>query len=391
MKNNIIESKLSEIGEFLLKYKCISNIALYGGDSGIVLFLALYYKYSGDERYFQKMQECIEEILETINNANYLHYSFAVGLAGWGWLLEYLNQHELVDIDRDSFLEDIDRYLEIQLDVCIEKENNDQLHGAIGIANYFLKRGIDIPVVKLLNRLNAKKEEENGEYRWSEFHSLKAGKFYDFGLAHGMAGKLYFFRKCYEKGICVAECAENIFGVNKFFLNNIQQNVGSYFPPSIPVESYQSKLEKHCRLAWCYGDPGVLYSLYRAANTVGNNELEELVIRMLENVSLRTTYEQTQIVDAGFCHGTAGVAHIYNRLYHHTKNDKFYQTASFWNNKSIEYSSKASENCGFQFYDPENGWLNSKGVLTGISGVGLTFISFLSPSISDWDECLLLS
>jgi len=89
---------------------------------------------------FQEWLTHLHNILEEkLSNESFL-FKFCDGLAGIGWLYEYLSQRKIIDYDIIFFLEDCDICLEKALEKFILGARYDFLHGGVGVALYFAKR-----------------------------------------------------------------------------------------------------------------------------------------------------------------------------------------------------------------------------------------------------------
>jgi lantibiotic modifying enzyme len=98
--------------------------------------------------------------------------------------------------------------------------------------------------------------------------------------------------------------------------------------------------------------------------------------------------------DACFCHGTSGIAHIFNRFYLETKVPDFNSARQYWINETIKKADFENTECVFKTWESSDmRFQNDFGLLNGITGVGLTLLGFLSDNIEDlsWDKSLLLS
>lgn len=74
------------------------DISLTTGNSGRILFLTAYYTQTQDETCHQKIEELLEENFAILNREP-VTASFHNGLAGYGWLLQYLVKNHLLDQD----------------------------------------------------------------------------------------------------------------------------------------------------------------------------------------------------------------------------------------------------------------------------------------------------
>lgn len=336
---------------FLDRKTYIGNIGLYTGDSGVLLLLTQYYLWSGDERYVNKAYEVLTKIEEMISGKNVLS-TFCSGLAGYGWLLCYLNEKEVLDIDEDYFAE-LDTLLELWINKMQARREYDLMHGLLGLGLYFLKRQKVDPVRNILNTLAQDAEyDDNGEIRWFSYSQYRP-KRYDFGLAHGMAGFLYFLNKCYALGIEQELCYQLGNGIVQFYLHNEMDasTVGSYYPYSILYDDYNQHAytPTKCRLAWCYGDVSSLSVIYQYAKLVGDKRLERTTVDKLVSTSYRRDLKDVEIKDAQFCHGASGLAHMYNRLYRQTGRCEFKSAAVYWMKVMVTIGLTTNNESGYVF------------------------------------------
>ena len=87
------------------------------------------------------------------------------------------------------------------------------------------------------------------------------------------------------------------------------------------------------RLAWCYGDLGIAFALYRAARARGRDDPAE-ALALARNRGTETQ-EQAGVLDAGLCHGTAGVAHLYMRRHRASGDAELGQAARIWLDRTL--------------------------------------------------------
>lgn len=391
-----VKYNLDRITEYFINsYKLKNNISLYVGDSGIILFLAILYKHTNDKRYAIKMNHILDKLQLLLSKSDRINPSFCRGLAGYGWLMCYLKANDLVSMD-DQYFEPIDSLLKNWMILLCKEGKFDQMHEAIGIGRYFIKRGNVDCVEYIINNLNAVKITTDNEIKWSCIHSNN-NKFedkYDFGLAHGMAGYLYFLGKCYSKGIKANLCLELIQGIEKFYQNNIQDfnECGSFYPFAVPVNDYYPHdRAMHTRMGWCYGDLGVLYTRFIVARFIGNTEMELDALTKLEIISTKRGRQETQAFDAGFCHGTACLVHIFNKLYYMTGRILFKETAMYWIKFTLLQDKSKNTHLGFLYLTMGGQYVIDDSLLEGVTGTAFALLSAIDYSHIDWDEAMMLS
>jgi hypothetical protein len=107
--------------------------------------------------------------------------------------------------------------------------------------------------------------------------------------------------------------------------------------------------------------------------------------------------ERAGCIDAGLCHGTVGLAHIYNRLWQDTGEALFADAARLWYRNTLELRRPGKGIAGFQAYYRDlvpgqpAGWIDDSSFLTGAAGIALALLSAISPVEPAWDRLLLVS
>ena len=99
--NSTISYKINDIAKILQDFNIDNNISLLGGYAGIALFYNYYGKYSKKEDYAEKSFTIISNIFDKISSGE-LYPTFAGGLAGIGWLIEFLEQNDFIESDTDE-------------------------------------------------------------------------------------------------------------------------------------------------------------------------------------------------------------------------------------------------------------------------------------------------
>jgi lantibiotic modifying enzyme len=149
-----------------------------------------------------------------------------------------------------------------------------------------------------------------------------------------------------------------------------------------------------CRSAWCYGDPGISASLFLAANCLNNKVRQKDALKIALRAAVRLP-EHAGVKDAGLCHGSAGLGHIFNRMFQATGNARLKDAARFWFQQTLKFSRKGQGFAGYSAYrskdDGTPEWHDEPDLLTGSAGIGLALLAAISPVAPDWDRMLLLS
>jgi lantibiotic modifying enzyme len=395
-----ISDKLQLIGDhYLGAYASephLDNFSLLPGHAGCMLVQGIFLQRTGDVRYREALLQTEKFLLHKINASDPLSAVFCDGLAGWGWLMIHLKTQGILPDFDETILEQVDAILEQSLDTMLQKGNYDLFYGALGLGMYFLKRKQHHLVARILSHFSASAVQADNEVRWLQFRPVPSAKpRYDFGLPHGITGILYFVHKCYQANVMPALSEELMKKGIGFFLNNIQDEatVHSFFPYWIDAEQYGKTTMQpvRSRLAWCYGDLGILYTLLQLAKTLQNTALEGAVLQMLLKTCVRRTPQETDVEEPGFCHGASGVGYLYMKLFKQTGHPLFKETADHWYRETCALGNKNGP-AGYLFQVGENSWAPASGILEGLGGIALSLLAYAGPAAQDhWDECMFLS
>jgi len=149
------------------------------------------------------------------------------------------------------------------------------------------------------------------------------------------------------------------------------------------------------RLAWCYGDPGIAAALLVAARSTGDAALERLAVELALAAAARPA-ETAGVRDAGLCHGSAGLGHLFNRFYQETGEPQLAAASRRWFEHALDFRLPGEGLAGYRaFWVEDDGvtesWRNRGGLLEGVAGIGLAFLAGLSDFEPAWDRVLMLS
>ena len=219
--------------------------------------------------------------------------------------------------------------------------------------------------------------------------------YYNAGLAHGVPGVIALLGAACDAGVAVAR-ARPLLDEAVAWMLSLRKAApdGSEFPTTI-AEHAQDRERKGCRAAWCYGDPGVAVSLLQAARAAREPEWEGIAVEVGLQTSSRPM-DACGVIDAGLCHGGAGLAHIYNRMYQATGDDRFREAAVRWLERTLAMRRPGEGLAGWLAYHPIDddmklGWGPDPGLLTGVAGIGLALCAAVTPIEPRWDRMLLTS
>jgi lantibiotic biosynthesis protein len=144
------------------------------------------------------------------------------------------------------------------------------------------------------------------------------------------------------------------------------------------------------RSAWCYGDPGVATVLLLAARDVGEPAWAAEATTLAMGAANRPP-DRTGVVDAGLCHGSAGLAHLFNRMYRMTAEPILADAARFWVERTLELCSAAAPGRDATLTDAAWPGCDGPGLLEGAAGVAVALEAACTTAEPIWDQMLLVS
>jgi class I lanthipeptide synthase len=325
------------------------------------------------------------------------------GFAGVGWAAE------LVDQLLNPHAEDRNEAIDDALVRLLSRPNlwpapHDLVVAVTGLGVYALQRWprplatecLRLVVERLQERVQS---DEHGLYWWTPPDGLlhpEARRQYpsgraDLGVAHGMAGAIALLGSICAVGVERKAARRLLEGAVSWLF---AQSVASEAGPTFPVWLAPGLEPARGRCAWCYGDPGIAAALLVAARGVGAAGWEEAALALASRAADRPAAE-TGVVDACFCHGTAGLAHMYNRMYQTTGEPTLRRAALYWVERTLDFYRLARVDEGSWVQgsnDPAKPapWTGI-GLLEGAAGVALVLLAAATSVEPAWDRMFLVS
>lgn len=391
-----INHLLEKIYEYIHNSKLIFPLGAMGGYAGTLLFLLYMHKYSNKEKYLIELQDRIRFLC---SNLGYVKIdSFCNGYAGICWLLRYLHAEGTFECeDIDKLLSDVDKHIYEGLNLSIN--NNDFLHGALGMAYYFTYYNTPYSkdaISAYINALDRSKILENdGCIKWisdAYAKNQKIASVYNLGMAHGMASLIYYLSLCLEKNIEREKTYFMLNGLIKYYMNNTNPNNFSSVYSFWLMPSKKEYTET--RLAWCYGDPGVASSLFRAGSIIKDKSIIDFSLNIFDRTLKRFDKKENYVAEAAICHGSAGLSIIYNSIFQKTRIERYKNAALFWTRDIVKKSEEKGMYAGYVLHDAilENEEENSTilSLINGLSGIGLSMLSSISDDYPSWKKFFMI-
>jgi hypothetical protein len=344
--------------------------------------------------------ECLDRAVEAVSTQA-MNASLYGGFTGVAWAAEQVDGLlDPVSEDRNEAVDEAVLRLLSRVDHW--PGPYDLVEGLTGFGVYALQRYPRPVAIECLGRIvellrEKARHDEHGIYWWTpaeEIHEdlrkqYPSGRV-DLGVAHGVAGAIALLGGVCGAGIEQAIARPLLEGAVPWLL---AQSVPTEAGPSFPLWVAPGFQPYPARCAWCYGDPGIAAALLMAARGVGDAEWEQAAVALARRAAERPASE-TGVVNGGFCHGAAGLAHIYNRMYQATAEPKLGRAAVYWLERTLDFYRLARKNKGSWV---QGSWDQKPWTWTGIelvegaAGVALVLLAAATSVEPVWDRMFLIS
>lgn len=396
-----INKKLDEIFHKVLDSISVKSLdyGLFTGKSGLILFLYYYAALTKSDKYKLCANDCLENIFLDLNQRDSLEINICEGVVGVYSMLCHLEQFEIVSNTLVEYDSEFDDFV---YDRCIqyfERRNFDYLYGASGLLFYLVQRyelSREIKYLSMINNithliyLNLQRN-----FAWFEyFHNISGN--INLGIAHGLTSLFLIYTKIINwSDEMKFEYSFVLSSISSYYMRFLdQKNGNSYFPDIYNIYE-NSNWTYDTRLAWCYGDLGCLKAILNYSLINSDSKLFGNVIKILKEEAIsRRDLNRNMIIDAGLCHGSSGIANYFQSLFYAYKCREFKEAAQYWYSITLDFSKYEHGYAGYCEAAKFNGEIYYKKTLDfigGISGIGLSFISYISPKYSTWNDYLLFN
>ena len=370
---------------------------LAGGAAGLALFFHWLERAEPDGSAEQLAEELLEAAFEAVG-AQPMGVALFSGFTGVAWAVQHLEDGR----EEDDALSDVDDALARRLQVSPWRGDFDLIKGLVGLGVYALERLPRAAAVRCLEGVVARLAElaephpsglawkTRPEWMLPERRKRWPQGWYDLGVAHGMPGIVAVLAGAVRADVAAAEARRLLDGVWRYLLAQRLPEPGASFPASI----FPGTEAKPGRAAWCYGTPGATLTLFSAARVLGDTAREAEVLALAREAAKRPV-AASGVVDAGLCHGSAGLTHIFNRFFQATGESVFADAARTWLEHTLALKTPGQGIGGYAAWgrDAEDtpAWVARPGLLEGTAGVALALLAAASPVEPTWDRVLLMS
>ena len=366
-----------------------SDPSLNDGTAGIALFYAYLAAETGEEEWSDCAIRLIEQAIDAVADrplTPWLHGGFA----GVGWVLKHAEPLLFEEGEEDDA---ISEWLAAALDGPVRKGEFDLISGLTGYGVYALE-ALPRPAARrvlerVIERLAETGETAEGGFTWFTPPDMvpewQVGRipngYYNLGVAHGVPGVISMLASCAAAG--VLRDRTMLDGAVAWLLRQKGGADDWTFPhflaPGVEVTP--------SRVAWCYGDPGLAAALFTAGRKAGRPEWEAVALAMARRCAKRTA----GLIDASLCHGSAGLAHLYNRLHQASGDEVMSETARSYYRHALDLRREGEGIGGYLSWAEEQVWAPNPGFLVGAAGTALALLAAVTAREPEWDRTLAIS
>lgn len=383
--------------------KTTEDLFLGRGKLASALYLYKYGIVLNDKNIINKGLTLFENIYltfeERVNDPGSLN--FIEGWGGFAWMYQYLINNNVIEKDTElvSYLDNI------FIEYCRShsKANNyDLFYGIVGVGVYFLERSRDancnnanqylIEITDILIDLSQKRSKG---ITWLVKSYEDGTTVVDLSMSHGINSIISFLTKVYEKTKYEEAAYAATDAINWLLQFRKSDKKYSCFPKMVYIKEGVTDYvtdEYISRLAWCYGDLGIGYSIFTSGVRLKNKEFTDQGLTILDFCAQRMMGDAfVGVVDKGFCHGTSGIFYIFNKLITKYNKSQFVEIRNYWLDKSILNEGENVQQlyaCGMK--DGEKTYIPEYGIVEGYAGIGLALLAFKNNINDTWDEIFML-
>jgi hypothetical protein len=320
------------------------------------------------------------------------------GLTGVGWAVAHL-QSRLPDVDREDDLAEIDEVLFDHLDQSPWRDDYDLIEGLVGFGVYALERlprpAATACLERVVDRLAETAEHRGKGITWwtdpawlsTETRAKFSGGYYNLGLAQGVPGVIGLLGQVCAAGVAHDKARPLLDGAVRWLLD--QDGPDSFSNWVVPGTTGNK-----ARLAWCYGDPGIAAALLGAARCVAEPAWEAAALAIAHRAAQRPS-DQSGVRDAGLCHGSAGLGHLFNRMFQATGEPWLAEAARAWFKRTLTMRRAGQGIGGYQAWKSDEAggqtWSYDPDLLNGATGIALALLAATTSTEPLWDRMLLVS
>jgi hypothetical protein len=379
------------------------NPSLASGSAGLAICTGQFAHTRSDQQAADVALTYLEDAIDVLATEP-LTSSLYSGFTGIAWAVELVDR--LLGSDSEDRNGDIDDALTSLLSRYPGHAPYDLINGLVGLGVYALARwprpGAVSCLLGVVEQLDRRaRHDQDGIYWWTPPSRVgPRGERYrpagvDLGVAHGIAGVIPFLARVYRLGLARQTVRPLLGGSVCWLLAHMVDTAAGPTVPSFVAEGVEPG---PARSAWCYGDPGVAAALLLAARDAGEPAWASTATELAVRAAARPA-DQTGVADAGLCHGSAGLAHMFGLMHQLTAEPALARAARFWVERTLDLCSAAVPGAAapadpageVTCTDGARPACNGPGLLEGSAGVALAMEAACTVAEPAWNQMLLVS
>lgn len=384
-----------------------SSISIFEGQPGAALFLYQYARYKSDkkEECYAMINTLIDNAFEYIERTPDVRTSYCDGIIGIIWLTQFLRNEGVIQMEADEIDEDIINELSnYSLSQTINQVNCDFLHGGFGFWAMLLEYK-DLPTKEKLLRLQLDAlhritiETEKG-FNWkidldifqrneTTKVVIDSSRSTHLGMAHGVSIIMVLLAKTKIQG-CFEKEIELLIHKGMSHIQSLKFETPTL--STYPMIVVNGEAQPDGRLAWCNGDLCVAQAFWFAWKATNHVVYKEEAMQIMNRAN-KLDKKHAGALDAGLCHGAAGIAQIFRRFFWETGDKNYLIASDYWIQVTLEMANYNDGYAGYKTYSSEvyGGPRTEYGFLSGICGIGSALLSTLSAAPTKWDRVLQIA
>jgi lantibiotic biosynthesis protein len=314
------------------------------------------------------------------------------GLPGVAWVL----RNVCCEDDCEPIIAHFDAAILRHLRVPVCAERHDLISGLVGVGAYVAgrhdDRALELASLVLLHLEAAAIVDRTGACWRTPPHLLSPTHrklfpdgMIDIGVAHGVAGVVGMLARFVECDIEVKR--------SRSLLDLSLQWLWDYLPSTEwELKPHRSDVHSNLgRIGWCNGHAGVAAMLLHSGRVVGSPHVEAKALDLLRALATRTA--EQRIHDACFCHGTSGLAHVYNVAFQRTGDEQMRVEAERWLTDTLCRRRPGVGIAGYQTLTADGrmtSWDTDTTLLSGVVGIALVLLAATEEQEPAWQRLFLL-
>ena len=378
------EPLYNQLHEKIIKFKP-DNDGLNNGNTLLMLYHGLRYRVFGKPNDHDRCEEYFNKVIFNLNKgkSRFDSISLSNGLSGFLFVARYLSRDNMLNVDGTTGISFLDEYLFETSVSQIKEDRLDFLHKSGGALLYFSKNFMKHAREYCDELISSIYQRAIDDYEGLRFNSViedtGAETYYNLSLSHGLAGLLLLLVESYDlsgKKDLIVQMLIRGASYLKSKYDDVNLKAISRLPSMINKTNGERVFID--RLAWCYGDLGIVLILYRAFKIVNDPALQELADIVGLACSKRVSVSDTLVKEPTLCHGSSGVSLFYHTLAREKSMLEYSNAADYWLNVTYKY------------LQDDNMETFSPNLYNGSVGIALFMLEVFAGENLGWSKLLLL-